>query len=256
VSVRKVREDFDAMAEAGNLVDFCAEYLGWVPEATAARWGVISEATWQSLVVPATRGAYQDPVAFGVDATPNQSTGSIGMAARTVVGDTFVEHIATNPGLTWVIPAMVKLVAENACCAIGIAAHGPAASIIEPMRRALQEANLDAPVSTDKSIVKEFQGPAVSKACRQFYLETGEVGEIDTDDPSFDVNRRIVHISQSELTSSVATAEKYEFGDEWRWQRKGIGGDASPLYGVTLARAAGETVEWIGGQYDIADSLG
>lgn len=256
VSVRTVRKDYEAMIEAGNLVDFCAEYLGWVPGSTAARWGVISEATWQSLVVPATRGAYQDPVAFGVDATPSQSTGSIGMAARTVVGDTFVEHIATNPGLSWIVPAMVKLVNENAVCAIGIAAHGPAASIIEPLRRALQEANLDAPVSTDQSIVKEFQGPAVSKACRQLYLETGEVGELDTEDPSFDVNRRIVHTNQTDLTSSVATAEKYEFGDEWRWQRKGTGGDASPLYGVTLARAAGEAVEWIGGQYDIASSLG
>jgi hypothetical protein len=256
VSVRTIRKDFEAMAEAGEMVDFCAEYLGWVPDSTTARWAVISEQTWQALVVQATRGAYQDPVAFGVDATPNQSAASIGMAARTVMGDTFVEHIDTRPGLMWTIPALVKLVGENSTCAIGIAAHGPAASIIEPLRRALLEANLDAPVSTGKSIVREFQGPAVSKACRQFYLETGEVGEIDVDDPSFDVNRRIVHINQVELTSSVATAEKYEFSDEWRWQRKGTGGDASPLYGVTLARAAGEEVEWLGGAYDIASSLG
>jgi hypothetical protein len=249
VSVRTIQEDFEAMADAGQLVDFCAEYLGWVPGATAARWGVISEATWQSLVVPATRGAYQDPVAFGVDAQPDQSAASIGMAARTVVGDTFVEHIDTRPGLTWTIPALVKLAGEQGPCGIGVAAHGPAASIIEPLRRALLEANVDCPII-------EMQGPEVSKGCRQFYLETGEVGEIDTEDASFDVNRRIVHINQVELTSSVATADKYVFSDEWRWQRAGTGGDASPLYAVTLARAAGERVEWLGGSYNIADSLG
>jgi hypothetical protein len=249
VSVRTIREDYEAMAEAGNLIDFCAEYLGWVPEATAARWGVISEATWQSLVVPATRGAYQDPVAFGVDAQPDQSAASIGMAARTIHGDTFVEHIDTRPGLNWTIPALVKLAGENGPCGIGIASHGPAASLIEPLRRALLEANIDAEIV-------EMQGPEVSKGCRQFYLETGEVGEIDTEDASFDVNRRIVHINQPELTSSVATAAKYVFGDEWRWQRSGTGGDASPLYAVTLARAAGERVEWLGGSYNIVDSLG
>jgi hypothetical protein len=255
VPVSRVRDDFERMAGEGNLVDFCAEYLGWVPEATAARWQVVSEATWRALVVPATRNAYVEPVAFGVDATPDQSAASIGMSAKTLMGDTFVELIDRRPGLNWTIPALVKLAMEHGPCAIGIAAHGPAASIIEPLRRALLEANVDAPVSTDKSIVKTFQGPAVSKACRQFYLETGEVGEV-VDDPEFDVNRRIVHIDQPELNASLAGAAKYTFSDEWRWQRSGEGGDASPLYAVTLARAAGEEVEWLGGSYNIADSLG
>ena len=254
--VNTIRSDYEAMVGAGNLIDFCAEYLGWEPEAGVAKWGVISEATWTALAIPATRGAYQDPVAFGVDAQPDQSMASIGMSARTVHGDTFVELIEHKGGLSWVIPALIKLTMEHGPCAIGIAAHGPAASIIEPLRRALLEANLDAPVSTDKSIVKTFQGPDVSKACRQLFLESGEVGEVDTEDPSFDVNRRIVHINQDELNASVAGATKYTFADEWRWQRASVAGDASPLYSVTLARAAGELVEWIGGTYNIADSLG
>jgi hypothetical protein len=255
-SVRKIRSIYESMHTEGNLIDFCAEYLGWVPEVTAAKWGVISEQTWQALVVPATRGAYEDPIALGVDAMPDQSSASIGMAARTVMGDTFVEHIDSRPGLPWVVPALIKLAREHGPCAIGIAAHGPAASLIEPLRRALLDANIDAPVSTAKSMVRTFQGPDVSKACRQFYAETGEVGEIDADDPGYDVNRRIVHIGQPELTSSVAAAEKYVFSDEWRWQRAGVAGDAAPLYAVTLARAAGEDVSWTGGAYGIADSLG
>jgi hypothetical protein len=249
VPVSRIRSDFESMASAGNLIDFCAEYLSWVPEATAARWAVVSEQTWQALGISPTREAYQDPVAFGVDAAHDQSVASIGMAARTIHGDTFVEHIDTRPGLSWTVPALVKLANEQGPCGIGVAAHGPAASIIEPLRRALVEANVDCEII-------EMQGPEVSKACRQFYLETGEVGEIDTEDPSFDVNRRIVHINQIELTSAVATSQKYTFSDEWRWQRQGTGGDPSPLYAVTLARAAGERAEWLGGSYNIADSLG
>lgn len=258
VPVSRIRDDFERMAGEGNLIDFCAEYLGWVPEATAAKWAVVSEATWRALAITPTRGAYVDPIALGVDALPDQSSSAVGMSAKTLMGDTFVELIDRRPGLSWTVPSLVKLVQENSVCAIGIAAHGPAAPIIEPLRRALLEANLDTPISTDRSIVKTFQGPAVAQACRQFYLETGEVGEIvDVDaGPEFDANRRIVHIDQAELNASLAGAAKYTFSDEWRWQRSGAGGDASPLYSVTLARAAGEAVKWVGGSYDIADSLG
>lgn len=240
-----IRSDFDAMP----LVDFSAEYLGWEPAAQVAKWSVISEPTWSGLRVPNVRGAYLDPVALGVDAQPDLSSASIGMAALDVNGDTYVELIDRRPGINWAVEALVEIAAANGPCAIGIAAHGPAAPLIEPLRRALLDANVDAPVSTDKSIVKAFQGPAVSRACRQFYTETGEIGEDVT-------GRRIRHIGQDELDRSVAGVDKYTFGDEWRWQRAGEGGDASPLYAVTLARAAGEEVEWIGGSYDLADSLG
>jgi len=249
VNVSTVRSDYEAMVGAGNLVDFCAEYLGWEPSPQTARWNVISEATWRALAITPARGNYQDPVAFGVDAQPDQSTASIGMSARTVVSDTFVELIDRRPGLSWTIPALVKLALEQGPCAIGVAAHGPAASIILPLERALLEANADVPVVA-------MQGPEVSRACRQFFLESGEVGEVDTEDPSFDVNRRIVHINQDELNASIAGLAKYVFSDEWRFQRASQGGDASPAYSVTLARAAGESVEWLGGSYDIADSLG
>ncbi len=247
--MRKIRSDYEAMAGAGNLIDFQAEYLGWVPEATAAKWAVISEATWEALRVSPTREAYQDPVALGVDATPDQSYASIGMAARTVMGDTFVEHIERKPGLSWTVPALVKIAKDQGACAIGIAAHGPAAPLIEPLQRALNDAYVNCELVM-------MQGPAVSRACRQLYIETGEVGELDLDDPSYDVNRRVVHIGNPELNASVASAQKYTFGDEWRWQRQGTGGDPAPLYAVTLARAAGESVEWVGGSYDIMKSLG
>jgi hypothetical protein len=245
VSEKAISEDFEAF----DLIDFCAEYLGWEPEARVAKWSVISEATWGNLRVPNVRGNHLDPIAFGVEAQPDLSSASIGMAALDLHGDTFVELVDRRPGINWVVEALVELSARNGPCAIGIATHSPAAPLITPLRRALLEANVDAPVSTDMSIVKEFQGPAVSRACRQFYTETGEIGEDVT-------GRRVRHIGQDELDRSVAGVTKYVYGDEWRWMRAGEGGDASPLYSVTLARAAGEEVEWQGGAYNLADSLG
>jgi len=236
-----IRSDFEAM----DLIDFCAEYLGWEPDARVAKWGVITEATWRGLRVPNVSGRYLDPIAFGVDAAPDQSVASIGMAALDVNGDTYVELVAREPGLSWTVPALVDVAERMGPCSIGIAAHGPAAPIITPLRRALAEANVDTELVV-------MQGPDVSKACRQFFLETGEVGTTESDRP----DRRIRHIDQPELNDSIAGLAKYTFGDEWRWQRAGEGGDASPTYAVTLARAAGEEVEWLGGSYSIGSSLG
>jgi hypothetical protein len=247
VPLSSVQSDYEAMVGAGNLSDFCAEYLGWPPEATAARWAVISEPTWRSLKLPQLDGIpYGDPVAFAVEAQPEQVSASIGMSARTAEGHTYVELVERGPGLNWTIDYLLDLIEKYCPCAVGIAAHGPAAPIIEPLRRAIRDdkRNLD----TELIIM---QGPDVAKACAQFYTETGEVG-----DHVEDTGRRIRHIGQPELDHSVADAVRYRFNDQWRFQRSGEAGDASPLYSVALARAAGEAVEWLGGSYDIGDSLG
>jgi hypothetical protein len=240
-----VRSDFESL----DLIDFCAEYLGWEPDARTARWLVISEQTWRGLAIPAASANYLEPMALGVHAAPDQSVAAIGMAALDGAGDTYVEMIDQNAGLTWTIPAIVDLSKRLSPCAIGIAAHGPAAPIIEPLKRALADANID---TTFQTKVVEMQGPAVSRACRQFFLETGEVGHADQDNP----DRRIRHIDQPALNDSVAGASKYVYGDEWRFQQSSEASDASPLYSVTLARAAGEAAEWIGGSYSVSDSLG
>lgn len=241
VSEAKIRQDFEAM----DLVDFMAEYLSVEPSARGSQWHLITEPTWRGLQVPAVRGRYVDPVAFGVDAAPDQSVASIGMSALDVNGDTFVELVERQPGLSWVVPALVELSERLGPCAIGVAAHGPAAPIIEPLRRALLDANVDTELVV-------MQGPAVAAACVQFHLETGELGTGNPENPE----RRLRHIGQVELDDAVAAATKYTWGDEWRFARSGEGGEISALYGVTLARAAGEAVEWLGGSYDLESSLG
>ncbi len=241
VTEAKIRDDFEAM----DLVDFLAEYLSVEPSVQTANWHVISAATWTSLAVPALKGSYMEPIAFGVESAPDQSVTSIGMAALTPGGDTHVELIERQPGLMWAVPALVDLARRMGPCGIGIAAHGASASIIEPLRRALLDANVD----TELVIM---QGPEVARACVQLYMETGEVGEGNPENP----DRRLRHINQRELNSAVAAATKYVYSDEWRFARSSDAGEVSALYGITLARAAGERLEWLGGSYDIGSSLG
>jgi hypothetical protein len=167
------------------------------------------------------------------------------MAALDVNDDMYVELIERQPGLTWTVPALVELGKRFGPCSIGIAAHGPAAPIIEPLRRALLAEDVDTELVV-------MQGPQVGQACRQFYLETGEVGEVD----GVRTDRRVRHPGDPELNASIAGLTKYEWSDEWRFARTGAGSDASPAYSVVLARAAGEAVEWLGGSYDIGSSLG
>jgi hypothetical protein len=247
VTEQKIRDDFEAM----TLVDFMAEYLSVEPSGRSAGWTLVSELTWRNLKVPAVRGRYLDPIALGVDAAPDQSVATIGMAALDVRGDTYVEVVARAPGLNWAVPALVEVAERMGACSIGIAAHGPAAPIIEPLRRALDEAKSRPDAYFDTELVI-MQGPQVAQACVQMFMETGELGDGNEADP----DRRVRHPDDADLNAAVAAATKYTWGDEWRFARSGDGGEISALYGVTLARAAGEAVEWLGGSYDIESSLG
>ena len=97
-----------------------------------------------------------------------------------------------------------------------------------------------------------MQGPQVAQACVQIFMETGELGSgVDGS-----TDRRVRHIDQDDLNAAVAAATKYTWSDEWRFARTSDAGEISPLYAVTLARAAGEQVEWQGGSYDVGSSLG
>jgi hypothetical protein len=85
--------------------------------------------------------------------------------------------------------------------AIGIAAHGPAAAIIEPLKRALLDANVD----TELVIIL---GPQVAAACVQMFMETGELGDGNEDNP----DRRVRHPDQQELDPRHAGEDQLKLG--------------------------------------------
>jgi hypothetical protein len=251
VPVENVREDFDTEMP---LVDFCAEYLGWWPEGNMPTWAVISQDTWRSLQVSVPD--YQDPIALGVDAAYNLSVSSIGMAARTASGDMYVELIARNPGIAWLIDAIIALCHKHSVCSIGVDRNGPVAGLIRPLTRALAEQNLDiiiAGTGSDKQKSLGLNSAETSAACATFFSETGEP---DAEQPDLPSLRRICHIGQRELDQAVGGALRRYIGSRWQWHRVESAIEPSPLFAVNLAEAAGDAEEWIGGKYEIADSLG
>jgi hypothetical protein len=247
VPIKNVREDFGGL----DLIDFMAEYLGIWPTGNLPLWTTIQEQTWRDLF---HGGQYLEPIALGVDATPELTAASIGMAAQiSEGGDVHLELIDRRAGVNWVVEAILSICRSQPVCAIGIDRNGPLAGIVQPLTRAAEEQNLDITIVGGQG--RGLNSAEVAAACATIYNETGEY---DDDDPEAAAAtlRRVRHIGQEDLTTSVAGALKHYQGDRWRWNRTGSAVDVSPLFSVTLARYAGEVEEWIGGAYDARESLG
>lgn len=244
--VESVQSDHDSMDSGG--IDFQAEYLGWLPDTGLPQWLTIGEQTWRDLESPEGERDYHDPIALGVDATSDLTAASIGMAALRADGDIHVELIDRRPGVNWLKDAILALCRAHKVCAVGIDRNGPLAGLILPLTRAAIEENLDI-------TIHELTSAEVSAACATLYNETGEQDAVPSEEEEPVTTRRVRHIGQIELTRSVGGAVKHRHGDRWRWERP-EDGDSSALYSVTLARYAGEVHEWIGGAYDVMESLG
>lgn len=247
VPIHNVRNDFGTGDGDGlDLIDFMAEYLGIWPTGGLPLWSTIGEQTWRDLY---HGGQHVEPFALGVDATPELTAASLGMAAQcSEGGDIHLELVDRRSGVNWIVEAILSVCRSQPICAVGIDRNGPLAGMVRPLTRAAEEQNLDI-------TIVEMNSAEVSAACAQFYNETGEHDDADSEDLAPTL-RRVHHIGQKELTDAVAGVLKHYHGDRWRWDRAGSAVDVSPLFSVTLARAAGESEEWVGGAYDVADSLG
>jgi hypothetical protein len=252
VPVENVESDFDSL----DLIDFCAEYLGWAPTGALPLWTTIAEQTWRDLF---HGGAYEDPIALGVDANPELTVASIGMAAQVEEGgDHHLELLARHSGVNWVVEAILSLCRSQPVCAIGVDRNGPLAGLVLPLTRAAEEQNLDITIAGTRP--KNTQGLGLtsaetSAACAMVYNETGA----HDDDPRSEeevTTRRVRHIGQQDLTDAVGGVIRHFHGDRWRWDRVGSSTDVTPLNACTWALYAGEMEEWIGAAYGVRESLG
>ena len=152
-----------------------------------------------------------DPVAFGIDVTPDRERASIGMAGRRSDGRMHVELVLNEPGTAWVVDRVRSLVERWKPCAIVVDAGGPANSLIEPLKEAGFE-------------IVELSIRQITAACGGFYDDLTE--------------GQLAHLGQPELDAAVVSARKRGVGDgAWLWSRRDLT-DISPLVAVTLARQA------------------
>lgn len=242
IQERAVRADFNRL----GLADFEAEYLGWEPQVGTPRWQVVGERVWRGRADNSSRA--EDPVALCVASMPDQSSTSIGVASlRDLDRDrVHVELVDRRPGVTWSVDRTVDLCGSFNICSVAIDPSGGAASQIEPLRRALEAANVQVEVLTPNA-------REVAAASARLVEATGIRG----DDPTVEETpRRLFHLSQPELDRSIGSATRKYIGGQWRFAPAIPGADMAPIESVAVALWAGDRVDWEGSSYDIADSLG
>jgi hypothetical protein len=236
VQESRVAQDYGAM----DLVDFCAEYLGWEPVETTPRWTLIRESTWEQLKDPASQ--ITGTPALALEISEDRQHGTIAAAGRRADGNWHVEVLepghrvpAGVQGTAWMLPRALELVDKHEPCTVVIDPRRPAASLIVPLRNA------------DVDVLTPNQGD-IAGACGRFYDATGD-GEDEEDD-----GVRVFHLGQSELALSLAGAKRLATGEGgFTFVKRGSAANLTFLYGAVLAMH-GVDVKG-SADYDVLDSV-
>ncbi|MFD5041968.1 terminase [Streptomyces sp. NPDC058377] len=179
--------------------------VGDYPELEADTWQVISREAWDAVMD--SKSTPSDPVAFCIDATPERSHASIGVAGESDAG-LHIEVVDNRPGMDWLIDRAVELQEKWGPRCWVIDAAGPAGSLI--------------PKLIEKGLrVVSPKAREVAQSCGQLY-DAVQASEVS-------------HLGQAPLATALAGAKKRDLGDAWAWARRTEGVDISPLVAVTLA---------------------
>ncbi|HET8642954.1 MAG TPA: hypothetical protein VFM37_13530 [Pseudonocardiaceae bacterium] len=183
----------------------------WPPDPDA-EWQVISEQAWRDRHDPAA--VMEGPRVLTVDVVPDRSAAAIASAAQRTAGGRMVAVVAAAPGVGWVVPLLIGLVAQRK----------PRVLVIN------DKAVADAAEAAGLKVYRPSGGDMVS-ACTGFY-DAIAGGDPDT-----------WHLGQPELTDGVAGAVKRILGagKEWAWDRRLVAVNISPLVACTLALWAAST---------------
>lgn len=230
VQERAIASDFADMSSAGNLVDFCAEYLGWAPDPDdKPRWTVITESTWNGLHDPHSQIA--GPPAFALEFNQERTRARIGASGRRPDGNWHIEVVepgdkirSGTSGVSWATPRLIEMCQKQNALGVVIDPSRPARSEIPALRNAGIE------------VITPNHGD-IAGACGRFYDRTGqEVGEYDT-------GERLLHLDQPELRDALAEVRKWDHGlGAFTFVAKKTDGDLGDLYVCVLAMHGAEVL--------------
>ena len=215
-----VADDFDAL----DLVDFCAEYLGWPPSTSPqARWTLIPKLLWAALCDPGSEivGA----PALAVEISEDQTRAFIGAAGRRFDGHRHVEGVEpggvigpVTAGVQWVEPRLLEMIEAWKPVTVVIDPRRPANALITPLRRR----GIDVTTPNQNEI---------AGACGRFVIATGVTEPGET--PSVE---RVYHLGQPELDDALAHARKLDMpGGAFTIVQKGHSVGLGALYVCILA---------------------
>lgn len=246
ISERVIRSDFEAM----DLIDFCAEYLGWWPKENIPKWTTIREKVWRGLFDPYS--AADGPVALGISVNEERTSAWIVAAGKRSDRDWHVEVVepgqdvpAGTRGTSWLRDRVIDICNNVDPLAVVALNSSPAASEVIPLRQ-----------NGIEVITPNEQEYAA--ACGAFLDATGEkaVTPSDEDDEEREAPVRIRHIGQPELDRAVSGVRKLISPTQgtFRWSRVGSSTDIGPVEGGTLGMLGYEMKA--DEDYDLLDSIG
>lgn len=215
INIDAIRDEFTSM----QLPEFRRAYLNQWSDEIPELWLVITEQDWDLCKDYESQIPNDESLAFGLDFTPERSFGTIAVAGKNaderlhleITSDETRGVVDHRPGTSWMVPRMVELARKWKPCAIVIQANSPAASLIPELKSRLPSFNIVSPSSA------EYAG-----ACGAFY------------DGVF--SGKIAHLGQAPLAVALAGAMKLDLGEgAWKWNRKMVSVDISPLIAFTLA---------------------
>lgn len=167
---------------------------------TASSERIIPEPIWQAVLEPVSPEA---PFAIGIDTSPDRECTAIAIADA----DGRCEVIHTRLSVDEAIDIGIEL-AKQWRTRIGIDKTGPAASSITKLTGAGVR-------------VREMGSAQVTQATGMMYDAIV--------DPAVRIRPNV------ELDHAMAIAGKHPVGDSWRWGRRTVNGDVTPLMAITLA---------------------
>lgn len=216
------------------VLEFGRERLGWFEEPSKASESPITTAAWDALVDEQSWA--EDPVAFGVDTTPDAAWTSIVTAGRGPDGRTHLELVDHLRGTEWVVGRLVELRDKWSPCAIVIDPAGPAGAFIKELAEHGIRPKPD-PSETQLEILSVREA---AQAC-------GALANAVRDD-------KLRHLGEPELNAAVAGAKRRMVSDAWLWDRKSSDIDISPLVAATIAQH-GFATYGTEPTYDVLDSV-
>ena len=218
ITERAIRGELES---ADSMADFMRAYLNmWVPR-HATITTVVDMDRWARLVDEDSKLAGR--VCIAADIMLDRSWGSIGAAGTRPDGIGHVEVIDYQPGTGWMPARLAELQRKWKSGPVFIDAAGPMGGLIPELRAAKVE-------------FKEVPTKEYAQACEGLYDDI-----VEDADPAAEVLGRLRHLDQPELNTALSIAKKTPHGEAWKWGRKNVTGDISPLVAVTLARLAFKT---------------
>lgn len=202
----RISEEFIKRERAAmSAVGFARERLCVFPRPVEDnQWQVIPEAAW----LLGRRGRFElaDPVAFGVDVTPDRTWSAIAAAGRITAGGRGVDLVQHEPGTGWLIGRLRQLVDRHRPCVV-VTSDRAVADAAEQERLTVYRAGAGDLASAASMLFDGVAGPAAD----------------------------VLHLGQGELTDAVAGATRRTVGDGWSWDRRSVQVDICPLVAASLA---------------------